>query len=87
VHFISKQHFFHDSLSYEDIEIHCVEIAVLRKLGYFEVICNYFLLYGSTITFLGIFLTLSMTLIDRKWPEKSNGIGFRAIGRTMYTRE
>jgi hypothetical protein len=45
-------------------QILCVEIALLRKLGDFEVICNYFSFY-KTITFLRIFVTLSMTLLDR----------------------
>jgi hypothetical protein len=34
---------------------------------------------------LGLFLTLLMTLLDRTWPEKSNGIGFRAIWHSKFT--
>jgi hypothetical protein len=69
----------------EDTEIHCVEIAVLRKLKDFELICNCLSFVYATITILGIFLALLMTLLDRTWPGKSNEIGFRAIGRTRYT--
>jgi hypothetical protein len=50
-------------------QLHCAEIAVLRKLGDSEVICNYFSLDG-TLTFWGIFSTISMTLLDRTWSEK-----------------
>jgi hypothetical protein len=48
------------------------KIAVLRKLKDYELICNYlsFVWYNKTI--LGIFITVSMTLLDRAWPEKSN---------------
>jgi hypothetical protein len=65
VHSIPKQTKIHYTLCYEDIEIHCVEIAVLRKLKDFELICNYHSFVYATITIWGIFLTLSMTLIDR----------------------
>jgi hypothetical protein len=39
---------------------------------------NIFLLYDRK-TILGIFFTHSMTLLDRTWSEKSNGVGIRAI--------
>jgi hypothetical protein len=75
----------HHNLSYEDTDTLCRNIAVLRKLNYFELICNYLSFVYATITILGIFLTLSMTLLERTWPGKSNGIGFRVIGSTIYT--
>jgi hypothetical protein len=70
---------------FKDIEIHRVEIADIRKLKDFQLICNYLSFLYATITILGIFLTLSMTLIDRTWPGKFNGIGFRATYK-VYTR-
>jgi hypothetical protein len=39
-------------------EIYCIEIAVLRKLKDFELICNYLSFVYATITILGIFVTL-----------------------------
>jgi hypothetical protein len=50
---------FDQSLCYEDTEIHCVEIAVLRKLK------DFVLFLFATITFWGIILTLSMSLLGR----------------------
>jgi hypothetical protein len=41
----------------------------------------------AIITILGKKLTLLMGLLDKTWPEKSNGIGFKLIGHTMCTLE
>jgi hypothetical protein len=38
-------------------------------------------------TIFGYFLTLSMALLDKIYPGKSNGIGFSVIGYTMCTLE
>jgi hypothetical protein len=48
-------------------QIYCEKIAVLTKLKDFELICNYLSFAYATITILGIFSTLSMTLLDRTW--------------------
>jgi hypothetical protein len=57
----------------------------LNFYGNFNIMASFetiFLLYGRK-NILGIFFTHSMTLLDRKWSEKSNGVGFRAIRHTQ----
>jgi hypothetical protein len=76
---IPKQHLFHHNLCYEDTDIHCVEIAVLRKLKYFQLIYNNLSFECQNNFLMTIFFFFFLTLRDRTWPEKSNGIGFRAI--------
>jgi hypothetical protein len=72
VHSIRPQTiFFHHNVCYEDKEIHCVEIAVLRKLQDFELISNYLSFVYATITILGIKITLSMALLDRTYGLKN----------------
>jgi hypothetical protein len=44
-----------------------------------------FLVYARK-TIWGIFFTYSMTLLNRTWYEKSNGVGFRAIQHTQCAR-
>jgi uncharacterized membrane protein len=45
-----------------------------------------FLLF-AIITILRLFLTLSLALLDKTCPEKSNGTSLMVIGHTMFTQE
>jgi hypothetical protein len=82
-----KLNLFHHSFFFEDRQTHNVESSILMEVRRLWLHLLTILLLYASYTTLRLFLTPSMTLLDKTCPKNSNGYCFRVIGYTKCRLE